>query len=202
MWFEPTKGYEVSPSKLPMTGYLILGPSNSEITPGFCFSLKLLTYAIRVTIPSKCSAHKFINILSCHSRRYPEDTNKEITSFLFRVESGCCAVNKAWSQPKWGGEKKSKPAVVHSESLKCPTLRQEPRVKGGRWTGWDTQPPNPKTIIQVPDFIVLYMHKGTVYSNMGHSNCSFVIRAQIFWFVCFVTWGVGGSVEEGSCLNV
>lgn len=202
MRFELTKGYKVSSCKLPMSAYLILGPSNSEITPGFCF--KLLTYAIRVTKTSKCSAHKLIHILSCHSRRYPEDTNKEITSFLFRVEPGCCAVNKLEVSLSEGEKKKSKPGVVHSESLKCPTLRQKSCVKGGGWTGWDTQPPNPKTIIQVPDCIVLYMQMGTDYSTMGHSNWSLVIRAQIFWFVCFVIWGGGWQCWRTflfKCLN-
>lgn len=38
MWFEPTKGYKVSHSKLAVPGYLILSPPNSAITPSFCFS--------------------------------------------------------------------------------------------------------------------------------------------------------------------
>lgn len=50
--------------------------------------------------------------------------------------------------------------------------------------------------MQVPDCIALYMQKGADYSNMGHSNCSFVIRTQIFWFVLFVTYGVGGVLNK------
>lgn len=86
-----------------------------------------------------------------------------------------------------GRKKKSKPAAVHSESLNCPTLRQEPCVKGA---DGQTETHNPQTqqqIMQVPDCIAPHMQKGTDHKNMGHSNCSFAIRAQIFWFVLFVT---------------
>lgn len=54
--------------------------------------------------------------------------------------------------------------------------------------------------MQVPDCIALYMQKGADYSNMGHSNCSFVIRTQIFWFICYL-WG-GWGTEQDSYLNV
>lgn len=45
--------------------------------------------------------------------------------------------------------------------------------------------------MQVPDCSALYMQMGTDYSNMGHSNCSSVIRTQIFWFICYLRDGWG-----------